>query len=798
MNNQVYDNEKWWQDNGFEWLQEIEKRRSTQPLYSIQEIVLTEYFSTLPQGSKVLEFGAGFGRHANYLSELANIEYFAVDQSPTMLDAMKVYTHERIDENHVTLIEPRQPLPYPDNYFDVVYTVSVLIHINPMHIGEIIQELKRVAKHVILHFENKLTDMSTLQFQDHNGCWKHAVQNLYENVQVVNDLSSEQTLYIVPLSQDEGYEFSLNPVLKDRLSIMDQYLTQGLKVLEGEAGWRQEALEKSEAKNRELEGEVGWRQEALEKSEAKNRELEGEVGWRQEALEKSEAKNRELEGEVGWRQEALEKSEAKNRELEGEVGWRQEALEKSETRNQELEGEVGWRQEALEKSEDKNCRIEKELLLKNKELEYYGQRVYDLTNKVTAVEASYQQTLNEKLLLTTQLQAINNELNAIYESNAWKLVQKLKANSALRWSGKKAVGLYKKIKPSKHVHTEDVMQQMNEISYDPIVVSFKEQLHSLQAGDTIAITHKNWLGVKNSTKELYEHVVELQELSNYQQVVELGNAILDKQIKKVIFSGFAAGWNTLCSYLKQYNQDIRIIIFWHGNTTHMYEDYSWVRYQEILQLSKDGHIDCLAFAKKSMFNVYKKMGLKVGLIKNHVEKRVGGPVKSDKVINLEDPIRIGIYSSGGTWNKNAYTQIAAASMFKDATVSMVPYNERMQIFATQLGLKVNGFTGNVDRETLLKEMMKNNINFYITFSECAPLVPLESLNCGVICLTGNNHHYFEGSELKQYLVVDRPDDAEAIYNKALEALKNKDRILELYSEWYEKNRAEAMESAKHI
>ena len=735
MNNQVYDNEKWWQDNGFEWLQEIEKRRSTQPLYSIQEIVLTEYFSTLPQGSKVLEFGAGFGRHANYLSELANIEYFAVDQSPTMLDAMKVYTHERIDEEHVTLIEPRQPLPYPDNYFDVVYTVSVLIHINPMHIGEIIQELKRVAKHVILHFENKLTDMSTLQFQDHNGCWKHAVQNLYENVQVVNDLSSEQTLYIVPLSQDEGYAFSLNPVLKDRLSIMDQYLTQGLKALEGEAGWRQEALEKSEAKNRELEGEVGWRQEALEKSEAKNRELEGEVGWRQEALEKSEYKN---------------------------------------------------------------CKVEKELLLKNKEIKNYAERVCELTNKVTTVEISYQQALNEKLLLTTQLQALNNELNAIYESNAWKLVQKLKANSALRWSGKKAVGLYKKIKPSKHVHAENVMQQMNEISYDPIVVSFKEKLQDLQAQDTIAITHKNWLGVKNSTKELYEHVVELEELSNYQQVIELGNAILDKQVKKVIFSGFAAGWNTLCSYLKQHNEDLRIIVFWHGNTTHMYEDYSWVRYQEILQLSKEEHIDCIAFAKKSMCDIYEKMGLKVGLIKNHVEKRVEVPIKSDRMINLEDSIRIGIYSSGGTWNKNAYTQIAAASMFKDATVSMVPYNERMQIFATQLGLKVNGFTGNVDRETLLKEMMKNDINFYITFSECAPLVPLESLNCGVICLTGNNHHYFEGSELEKYLVVDRPDDAEAIYQKALEALQNKDRILELYNEWYEKNRTEAIESAKHI
>ena len=436
---------------------------------------------------------------------------------------------------------------------------------------------------------------------------------------------------------------------------------------------------------------------------------------------------------------------------------------------------------------------------RQKEMEIEQVNKYDLMNKITELDNMVNELNNEKLILHTQIEAVKNELNAIYESNAWKLSQKMKHNKVLRWSGKKVINFYKKLKNKSQLQISPIDNIQNEGVKDSIVDSFVAQLVANNEFDTIAITHKNWLGVKNSTKELYNTVIEAEELNNYQQVIELGNAIINKGIKKVVFSGFASGWNTLCSYIKENAPEIRIIVFWHGNTTHMYEDYSWVRYQEILQLSKDKHIDRIAFAKESMCRVYEHLGLDVGLVKNYVEKRTMNKLKNlnDK-FNIDKPIRIGIYSSGGTWNKNAYTQIAAASLFKDATVSMVPYNERMQIFATQLGLKVSGFMGNVNREELLKEMEKNDINFYITFSECAPLVPLESLNNGVICLTGNNHHYFKGSELEDFLVVDRPDDAVAIYNKALEALKNKDRILEFYTEWYEKNRVEAIESAKYI
>jgi glycosyltransferase involved in cell wall biosynthesis len=66
-------------------------------------------------------------------------------------------------------------------------------------------------------------------------------------------------------------------------------------------------------------------------------------------------------------------------------------------------------------------------------------------------------------------------------------------------------------------------------------------------------------------------------------------------------------------------------------------------------------------------------------------------------------------------------------------------------------------------------MRQSNVVLYATISECAPMVPLESLALGVPCLTGDNHGLFDGSPtLAQHLLISRTDDpwaiAEAIGN----------------------------------
>lgn len=159
-------------------------------------------------------------------------------------------------------------------------------------------------------------------------------------------------------------------------------------------------------------------------------------------------------------------------------------------------------------------------------------------------------------------------------------------------------------------------------------------------------------------------------------------------------------------------------------------------------------------------------------------------------------MKIGVYASGVTWNKNAFTQIAAVGLIENAEVNAVPYTARMKLFAEQLNIEFNGIESAVSRDELLELMECNDINLYVTFSECAPILLLESLEMGVPCLSGPNHHYFEGTKLAEYLVINQPDNPVEIAEKAENALRNKEEIIALYKEWKIKNNELSEQSLK--
>ena len=119
-------------------------------------------------------------------------------------------------------------------------------------------------------------------------------------------------------------------------------------------------------------------------------------------------------------------------------------------------------------------------------------------------------------------------------------------------------------------------------------------------------------------------------------------------------------------------------------------------------------------------------------------------------------------------------------------------------FASNLGLKVTGVDKALPRNELLKRMSKNTINLYVTFSECAPMLPIESFEVGTICLTGNNHHYFKNTELEKYIVVDNEESPIEISNKIKLCLNNKEQVLKLYNIWKKNNDKLSIKSAEEF
>ena len=217
----------------------------------------------------------------------------------------------------------------------------------------------------------------------------------------------------------------------------------------------------------------------------------------------------------------------------------------------------------------------------------------------------------------------------------------------------------------------------------------------------------------------------------------------------------------------------------------------------MLSLYNKGKIDELGFVKKSLYEFYKAKGYRASFLMNDVKienKEKYLPSKSD----LSPKLKIGIYSSGNRWVKNVYNQLSAISLFKDAEVDCIPITSKISTISRLYEINLSGEDHGIPKEELYKRMAANDINVYVTFTECAPLIPLESLELGTICITGDNHHYFEGSELEKYLVVSKEDDIMAIYEKMKYALENREKILDLYKEWKKDYAKKAKESVENF
>ena len=316
----------------------------------------------------------------------------------------------------------------------------------------------------------------------------------------------------------------------------------------------------------------------------------------------------------------------------------------------------------------------------------------------------------------------------------------------------------------------------------------------------LAFYNKDWFGITSATKELFDNIIDCGELFSAKEVKRVGDAIIDCNPDQVIFSSFVVGWKDLVEYLKKKKPSIKIKTFWHGSHSQILDFYGWDRNREIINLHKKHKIDVMGTCKESLLNFYKSQNYKCAFITNKVtvdKKLIKEAEAENKKAKSNKEIKIGIYAAKcDDWRKNMYSQIAAVSLIDNAVIDMVPLNQSAVDFAKLLGVKIVGETKAIPREQLIKRMSKNSINLYITYSECAPMLPLESMEMNVVCISGNNHHYFKNSKLEDYLVVKNESDVEEIKNKILDGIKNKDKILNLYKDFSKKNLTEAKQEVR--
>ena len=262
-------------------------------------------------------------------------------------------------------------------------------------------------------------------------------------------------------------------------------------------------------------------------------------------------------------------------------------------------------------------------------------------------------------------------------------------------------------------------------------------------------------------------------------IKKLAKVIAKSKVEVIVFSQICDGWPELIKEINKENKDKKIKVLWHANNFEVLSTYTWNLNKKVLDLYNKKYIDSFAFVKETMTKFYNASGIKSFKLINNVksvEEKNLKPQEKEKII--------GVYNSHSRELKNIYTQILSVSLMDGYTVDIVPSTDEINSYCEQMNIKYEAVNKFITTDELMKRIQKNEINIYPTFTECAPMFPLESFEHGVPCLIGNNNDYFLSSkELRKYVTVEREDDPIYIREKIKEVIKNKDKIMKLYREW---------------
>lgn len=293
--------------------------------------------------------------------------------------------------------------------------------------------------------------------------------------------------------------------------------------------------------------------------------------------------------------------------------------------------------------------------------------------------------------------------------------------------------------------------------------------------DDIAVVTSSALakngGIQTITKSYFSSLFPIFDLASakYEQ-----NQLND--FHTVLFSGFDQTFVALARHLKSIGKNLAVL--WHFSCACEVDSDVGNAWRALIPLISDRTIDLFITCKKGFDLIIANMF----------------PVTSCFVMNniLESSFRdisksgLGIYSgSSNYWVKNLYSNLYACLM-TGLPIDIIPYDDTLKsvVQSAQKEHLVTGLSEKILYEDFLKRLSSRELISYISFTESSPLVPLEALNNGVICLTGNTHHYFESDyRLHSFLVVSRPDDPISISHAIDNALKNKTEILERYLSW---------------
>lgn len=167
--------------------------------------IIQDFFGGIKKDAKILEIGTSVGNQLIHLKKLGFTNLYGIDFQQRSVDML----HKREDSLNVIQADALD-LPFKDDYFDLVFTNYVLIHIAPNLINQAIKEIIRVSNKFIFSLEYFSPTLEEIIYRNNSDLsWKTNFEQLF--------LDENPNLKVI---KNKKYNYVKEPELTDKATLL--------------------------------------------------------------------------------------------------------------------------------------------------------------------------------------------------------------------------------------------------------------------------------------------------------------------------------------------------------------------------------------------------------------------------------------------------------------------------------------------------------------------------------------------------------------------------------------------------
>jgi pseudaminic acid biosynthesis-associated methylase len=137
--------------------------------YGTSRVKMNETFlKQVPKDARILEVGCNTGMQLACLKNMGFTNLYGVELQAYAVEKAKQFT------SGINVIQGSAfDLPFKDNFFDLVFTSGVLIHIDPKNLPTVFAEMQRCSRKYIWGFEYYAEQVTAINYRGNEGfLWK--------------------------------------------------------------------------------------------------------------------------------------------------------------------------------------------------------------------------------------------------------------------------------------------------------------------------------------------------------------------------------------------------------------------------------------------------------------------------------------------------------------------------------------------------------------------------------------------------------------------------------------------------